>query len=191
MPKLIEVIDSLNNENAEELKETLKSEVIAQQENASRLYVRAKKAEGFEKDKDGNWVKKEKPEAKAPENQEKKSQPSEIDYAKIAFLEQRGVKNKEDQDMVQEEANRLKMPLTDILSMEHIKAKLKANKDKREAMEGMPKGRGSSGSANKNDVDYWLAKGETPDDLELAEKVINARIKKEEQSNKFSNELYS
>ncbi len=191
MPKLNEVIDSLNNENVEELKETLKTETIALEKEKQRLYSRAKKAEGFEQDKvTKKWVKKEvKVEEKKPEA--KTVQSNEPDYAKIAYLNSSGYTHPDDQKLVQDEAIRLKLPLTDILGMDHIKSKLTVNKDQREAQAGMPKGRGSSAGKTQQDVEYWLQKGETPDDQELAEKVIAARIKKESQGNKFSDELYT
>lgn len=134
-------------------------------------------------------------ETPAPVEQKKEikieSKSSEPDYAKLAFLEQRGLTNPDDQKMVQEEAERLKMPLTDILGMEHIKSKLNSAKEQREAENGMPKGRGRGSGKTQQDVDYWLAKGETPDDLELANKVIDARMAKEKQGSKFADELYT
>ena len=123
---------------------------------------------------------------------------NEPDYAKLAFLKSEGVTHPDDQKLIQDEANRLKLPLTDILQMGHIKSQLETAKDQRNAQEGMPKGRGKGGGGKgQQDVDYWLdrkkADGtfETPDDPELAAKVIDARIHKEEQGNKFSDQLYS
>lgn len=116
---------------------------------------------------------------------------NDLDYGKITFLEHRGIKNPDDQKMVQAEADRLKMPLNQIVEMEYMQERLRTSQDQREAMAGMPHGRGSASGMTKADVDYWLAKGETPDDQELAEKVIEARIKKHAQSNKFSDDLYT
>jgi hypothetical protein len=112
----------------------------------------------------------EKPEIKTKET----NTPNEPDYDKIAFMEQRGLTHPDDQKFAQDEAIRLKMPLTDILGMEYVKDKLKTAKTQREAEEGMPKGRGNSNGKTKGDVDYWLAKRpkadgtyETPEDTEL------------------------
>ena len=154
-----------------------------------QLFERAKKAEGFDK-VDGKWVKTQKPEAK-PEPPALTPQSNEPDYAKLAYLKAEGIAHPDDQKIVQDEATRLKLSLTDVLQMEHIKSKLETAKNQREAMAGMPKGGGRGTGKTQGDVDYWLAKGETPDDQELAEKVIEARIKKEEQGNKFSDELYT
>jgi hypothetical protein len=132
-----------------------------------------------------------------PKEEEKKAEPekpeksNEPDYAKLAFLEQRGLTHPDDQKLVHDEAARLKLPLTDVLGMAHIKSQLETAKDQREALAGMPKGGGSASGKTQQDVDYWLAKGETPDDLELGAKVIAARIQKEKQASKFSDDLYT
>jgi hypothetical protein len=191
MANEIENADSLNGD------ENVNSEIDGQSEEDNskesepeysererKLFERVKKSEG---------------EKKILREQLKKYQPSETsvtqsnepDYAKIAFLEQRGISHPDDQKIVQDEASRLKLPLTDILQMAHIKSKLETTKDQRESQDGMPKGKGKGSGTTKGDVDYWLAKGETPDDQELAEKVIAARIHKETQGNKFSEELYT
>lgn len=190
-----ENLDSLNEAEAEPENGEPTDDVVALKEKVNelsgknkQLFERAKKAEGFEK-VDGKWVKAQKPEPK-PEA-ELKPQSNEPDYAKLAFLEAKGFNHPDDQKWIQDEAARLKLPLTDILSMEHAKSHLETNKTQREAMAGMPKGRGKTGSPGQSDVDYHLANGTTPDDLETAEKVINARMQKEKNQNKFSDELYS
>ena len=112
---------------------------------------------------------------------------SEPDYAKIGFLNSFQVTHPDDQKLVMDEANRLKLPLTDVLQMEHIKTRLAQNNDSRVAQDGMPKGSGRKGGASKNDVDYYLAHpDEVPTDLELHGKVIDAKMKKETNSNMFS-----
>lgn len=124
------------------------------------------------------------------EERQKNNKTNEPDYAKLAFLRSSGIEHPDDQTLIQEEAERLKLPLTDVMGMEHIKSKLKNNADQREAQSGLPRGRGATGKTTQADVDYWLAKGETPDDQEMAEKVIEAKMKKEHSSGKFSKELY-
>lgn len=112
---------------------------------------------------------------------------NEPDYAKLAYLKTNNVEHPDDQKIVMDEANRLKLPLTDVLQMEHIKAKLAQNNDARVAQDGMPKGSGRKGGPSKSTVDYYLAHpDEVPDDLELHNKVIDAKLKKETNSNMFS-----
>lgn len=173
-----EVVDNL--EIDEEQEETYQET----EEDTTDWQAKAKELEGRLKRAVTKLSKKSTPEKK----EEKQS--NEPDYAKMAFLEQKGVKHPDDQKLVQDEANRLKLPLTDILGMEYVQAKLKAANNQREAEEGMPKGKGRAGETTKSEVDYWLARGETPDDQELAEKVIAARIKQETSKNMFSDDLF-
>lgn len=154
--------------------------------------VRAEKAEKARKELEAELAKAKKPEKETPKNEEL----SEPDYAKLAFLEGKGVKHPDDQKIVQDEAKRLKLPLTDVLGMEHIQSKLKNSATQREAEAGMPDSTGKSGGANKSSVEYWINKKNkdgsyaTPTDLELAEKVIDARIKKEQNQSMFSDDLF-
>ena len=196
MTKLNEIIDSLNDENASEVKEQLLAEANALDKNNKQLYTRAKKAEGFEQDKETKeWIKKEEkpPEKKLEAN---KSNSEEPDYGRLAFLKGENVTHPDDQKIVMDEASRLKLPLTDILQMVHIKSKLKDAKDQRDVETGSSKGKGRSGSNTRSEVDYWINKKktdgsfDTPDDQELAEKVIDARIKNDKNSSKFSKELF-
>ncbi len=166
---------NLENESQEEQSEVEKLKEIARNQE-----IRAKKAE--------QELKALKKAPKEKETPEKTS--NEPDYAKLAFLEQRGIKHPDDQKAVFEEAERLKLPITDVLGMEHLQTRLKNANDQREAQDGTPQGKGMAKGRTQGDVEYWLAKGETPDDLELANKVIDARMKKEEAGNKFSETLY-
>jgi hypothetical protein len=195
MPKFNEVIDSLNDEmTVSEARETLKTEAEALMKQNSQLYQRAKKAEGFEYNKDAKqWVK-----SKSESNPEVKAEKSnEPDYSKIAYLNTVGITHPDDQKWIQEESNRLKLPMTDILQMEHAKLKLQNDRDQRDSMTGMPKGRGKGGGQTKHDIDYWVDRKkpdgtyDTPEDHELAVKVINARIKKEGNIGRFSDQLYT
>ena len=115
---------------------------------------------------------------------------NEPDYGRIAYLKSEGITHSDDRKIVLDEAERLKLSLTDVVEMEHIKTRLQSNRDQREAQAGLPKGKGRTGGTTPHDVEYHLAKGTTPDDQELAQKVVNARMKKES-NNKFSDSLYT
>ena len=145
-----------------------------------QLFERAKKAEGFEK-KDDQWVKVAKPEPKVETTQAKpeakpESQSDEPNYGRLAYLDQKGITNADDKKWVEEEATRIKLPITDVLEMEHVKGHLKAVKTEREAQEGMPSGSKRTGGTTKNQVEYYLQKGGLPDDQKLAEEVVEARM---------------
>ena len=121
----------------------------------------------------------------------KKGESDGIDYGRLAFLNSVQITHPDDQKIVMDEANRLKLPLTDVFQMEHIKSRLTSNKEEREVKAGMPRGTDRAGGSTPQDVEYHLAKGTTPDDQELAEKVVESRMRREEQRGKFSDMLYN
>jgi hypothetical protein len=195
MANIHEVIDSINDENVSEVKETLKKEADALNESNKQLYARAKKAEGFE-NKDGKWVKRETPPETKIDNPEAKKS-DEPDYGKLAYLKSEGVSHPDDRKAVMEESKRLNLPIEEVLGMEHIKSRLRSAKEQREAEAGMPEGGSSKTGGNKGSVDYWVNKKdkagnyETPTDVELANQVIEARMKSEQSKNMFSDELHN
>ena len=116
-----------------------------------------------------------------------KTESNEPDYAKLGYLNSVQVTHPDDQLAVIEEANRLKLPLTDVLNMEHMKARLTANNNQRTAEGGSPTGTGRKGGVGKGDVDYYLAHDdERPTDLKLHNEVIDAKIKRETEGSMFS-----
>jgi hypothetical protein len=112
---------------------------------------------------------------------------NEPDYARLAYLASQKVDHPDDQKLVMDEANRLKLPLTDVMNMEHVKTRLTANSNQRTAENGSPEGSGRKGGAGKGDVDYYLANpDQVPPDLKLHNEVIDARIKRETEDSMFS-----
>lgn len=121
----------------------------------------------------------------------KEPQSTEPEYAKMAYLNSKGVLEDEDQNFVLAESKRLNRSLGEILSERYVKDHIQANKDARDAKQAMPKGGKRSGGATQHDVDYWLGKpGELPEDHDLAVKVVNARMK-QESGKKFADVLYN
>ena len=116
--------------------------------------------------------------------------PKESNYTNelaVTRLEVRGFTHKDDQAMIIEEANRLKMNAVEVAEMPHMKAKLEAAVNQRTAENGSPSGTGRKGGAGKGDVDYYLAHpDEVPPDLKLHNEVIDARIKRETDNSMFS-----
>lgn len=171
------------NESSEELTKA--------QEYGKNQKVRAEKAESENKTLKAELAKfKTSKETETPQQTESNESDYQVRIDKLS-LKAEGITNQDDQKIVLDEAKRLKLSVEEVVQMEHIKNKLKDSKDQREAQDGMPKSKGKAGSATTQDIDYYLAKGTTPDDLELAEKVINARMKREQNANKFSETLYT
>lgn len=130
-----------------------------------------------------------KPVKTAPEQTNQQS--NEPDYAKLAFLNSQKVEHPDDQKIVLAEAERLKLPLTDVLQMGHIKSQLETNGASRVAQDGMPSGTGRKGGASKDSVEYYIQHpDEVPQDLELHNKVIEAKMKRETNESKFSPEMF-
>ena len=170
----------------------------AAMENVQVLAVKVAELEKASKDKDSDIgsLKRDLKEAKRllddakkaldPESPEKKPQSDEPDYSKIAFLNSIDVKHPDDQKIVMDEAARLKLSLLDVANMPHIKAKLSESLSKRETQDGMPNKSGKTGGSASKDVQYYLDNpDEVPTDSDLHDKVIDARMKKVENTNKW------
>lgn len=176
--------DTTNGETTveeETTDETLTPEQIAE------LKARAARAEQLEVE-NGSLKRdlKKAQKLKEPEVTQEKTQTNEPDYSRIAYLNSVQVTHADDQKAVMEEAERLKLPLTDVLNMEHMQSRLKSMQNERAVKDGVPTGSGRTGEGHKGEVEYYLAHpDETPDDLELHNKVIDARMKQQTQGNKF------
>lgn len=120
-------------------------------------------------------------------------QSNEPDYGRLAYLNSSGITHPDDQKVAVDEANRLKLPLTDVLQMEHIKSRLQTNRDTREAQAGISvKGGKRTGGNTQHDVDYWLARpDERPADHDMAVKVLKAKRAQEAAANRFSDVMYN
>ena len=181
MSKITELIGSLSNENVEEVKELLASEAEASEKSSSQLYTRAKKAEGFEK-KDGKWVKKEN--KIEPKVDDKKAEKSKLDFGEKAFLKAYGIEGEEALDFIASMRERTGDELDILVNDDIVKAKLKAFKDASAAKDAIPsKTNRSNQSDAKENVDYWIKKGELPKDTELRKKVVNAKLDIEKSAN--------
>lgn len=186
-----EILDSQNEENAdsdastEETTEDYKSKVIDLEEKNRQLFARAKKAEGFDQDADGNWIKtiiKEKTESKKFEKS------SSLDYGQLAYLKANNIESDEDISFVEEESEKSGLELKDLLKNEYFQAKLAKRQKEIEVKEATPIGTRRSTSAPRDSVEYWNKKGELPgwDQRELRIKVVNSRMKKDNPSEMFT-----
>lgn len=124
---------------------------------------------------------------KSTDEVSQKQESNEPDYGRLAYLNSMKVDHPDDQKMVLDEANRLKLPISDVMQMEHMKSRLETSRNQRDAEMGTPSGSGRKGGAGKGDVDYYLAHpDEVPQSLELHNQVIDARIKRETDNSMFS-----
>ena len=189
-----ENIDSPNDEKDADIKDddidALKEKYQNLSETNKKLFARAKKAEGFEL-KEGEWVKK--PEPKKDDSKEDKPEANksdELNEGQIALLTVKGFDHEDDISFIQKEMAESKKSLGEVLEMNYIKENLKELKKAREVKDATPEGSKRPHSGAKNDVGYWIAKGElppnTPENTELRREVVNQRVKVDKQGRKFS-----
>lgn len=179
-----------------------KGENLPNQETDEQKIERLRtERDGLKKDVDtykaqkSHW--KKKAESKGDKPKEKQTKPNESDKsdraletAQRALLNSAGFKASEQQDYIFEQAERLKADVSEIIGDDYHQSKLKAIKDKIDTKGSMPKGGGKGGGGASDSVDYWIAKDELPEDQELAEKVIEAKMKKQKSKNQFSDTMY-
>lgn len=117
------------------------------------------------------------------------SQSNELDNGTIALLNVNGIKDTAELDLVKKIVKETGRPVSEVIGSKYFQAELK---DLREsvAADGAASAKGGqrNGNAARDTVDYWIAKGELPprDQEELRRKVVNARIKKEQSKNQFT-----
>lgn len=184
MSKLTELINSLNDENVEEIREQLISEASVRDKTSKQLYSRTKKAEGFELNKaTGKWSKKESKKEINPKA-DKKAVQSELDYGQLAFHNSKSnsfkIENDADIEHLQNIMNESGKSQNEILGSKWFQADVKERQEARSVKDAIPSNsKRSPSSGTKDNVDYWLAKGQLPPDRALREKVVNAKIAKE------------
>jgi len=121
--------------------------------------------------------------------EEKKVEKSE-DYAELAkksYLNSRGIPE-EDHDYLFSEAESTGKKLSEIVGFRYVQEELKNRKDTRASENALPEGSKRSASAARDQVEYWLAKGELPpaSETELRRKVVAARIEREKDTSRFT-----
>ena len=111
-----------------------------------------------------------------------------FDYGQLAYLTANNVTHPEDQAYIRSIMDKTGAELLDVVGDEFVMGRLKANAEKRASKEAIPDSDGRNAPPAKDQVDYWLNKGELPppEQRELRQKVVNARIKKEGSGSPFT-----
>lgn len=153
----------------------------------TQLFERTKKAEGFEKQEDGSWIKVEKApvtkkETKKPEAKvEEKETTEEFGMLEITFLNSESIKGEDETQFVKkqlEEAGLTKAELPKLLQNKYFQASLetfRAEKSVADATSGV-KGAGGDGNSAKNTAQYWNALGKYPTAEELPDRKERAKV---------------
>ena len=189
-----EVIASQNDQTENEL-EGLDSDALKEKyqklndnfkeisDKNRQLFERAKKAEGFEKEEDGTWVKIirekdiKKPEAKKP------AKSGELDYGLLAFHNSKSdstrIEHEEDIEFLKNEIEKSGKTQQELLSNKYFLEDMKGRQEERELKNATPSHSSRSG-VTKKDLSYWMNRpyAEVPQDMRY--KILDA-IKEREQ----------
>lgn len=124
---------------------------------------------------------------KYPEHKESKqvTNKSDFDYGELAFLAAKGVEADDEISFVQQIIANTGRTLREVVSDDYVQSKLKSMREARTVEDAVPKGTKRSGTQARDNVDYWIAKNELPDDVDLRRKVVNERIRRETQRDVF------
>lgn len=110
-----------------------------------------------------------------------------FDYAEKAYLKSSGIEAS-DFEFVKEVMDSTGKDIDSVLESKYFQSELKERKDARMTEAATPSGSKRAGNSTRDQVDYWIAKGELPpaDQRELRTKVVNARIKSEGAKSQFT-----
>ena len=126
----------------------------------------------------------------APQEKVEESKPVKKEgfgYEHLAYLAAKGISD-EDISYVEETVKATGKELRDLLATDWFKKDLKERKEVKAAKEAIPTATNRSNTTSRDNVDYWLAKGELPpsDQPALRRQVLNARIKSEGSKSQFT-----
>jgi hypothetical protein len=184
---MTEEIENLNSTNEADEVETSEEETTTEDshegltDREKQFLARAKKAESKLKEFKGS-----KSEEKAVEPN--KSKQDDFDYGQLAYMEMKGVKTDEEIVFVKKMMERTGETLKQTLNDDFVKNRLKSIREQITVESATPTNTKRAQPSGKNSVDYWLAKGELPptDQVQLRRDVLNAKIEREKQRSKFS-----
>ncbi len=132
-------------------------------------------------------LEKSKIQSKVEEKVEKTLESKGLDRLDKILLRQEGIRNEKEVELVEQWREDTGKDIEKILENKHFLAELKDLREDQSTKDATPSGSKRSGQSPRDDVDYWIAKGELPkDNPELARKVVNAKMAKAKNSNSFS-----
>lgn len=110
-----------------------------------------------------------------------------FDYAEKAYLKASGIQSDE-YDFVKEVMDSTGKNLDQVLEAKYFQSELKERREAKATKDAIPDGKTRGAGGHRDSVEYWIAKGELPppDQIELRRKVVNAKIKANNQGSKFA-----
>jgi hypothetical protein len=125
-----------------------------------------------------------------PKRSAKQSKSDELGYGEKAFLVANGIKGADEMALIQETMRETGRSLDSVIESRFIQGELKAMREARASDAAVPKGTKRSQNSNANDVDYWIARGELPEDngtnTELRMKIVAEERRRASVSSPFT-----
>ncbi|MGI8467736.1 MAG: hypothetical protein ACR2N3_04720 [Pyrinomonadaceae bacterium] len=165
--------DQFINDDTGEIEESIEDKMAKLEEQNRRLYARLQKT-------------KDKPEVTVKETvkvEPKKKDDDEIDRLR---LEARGFLDESEQDIILKYSKGLGIPLTEAVKDDLITSKIEKMRQDQKTENAIPNPSGKAAS-QKHDVEYYISKGELPDDEEMFEKVQTELVRRGKNNIKITN----
>ena len=172
------MIDENNQVAEDEIPEI--PEIGEDEEDTTDYKALAQKLQGMSK----RFQTKLKKLAENPPAKPVEKKPDGLDYGQKAYLGVLGYKDEAEDNKVQEIMKATGKTLEQVLESKYFKSEIDEMREQKKTAEAIPTNKRSASSA-KNEVDYWIAKGELPDDVALRRKVVAARREKDSKANPF------
>jgi hypothetical protein len=169
------------NEEDQDSAEFWKAQALKNHGIAKRYqtkFQKAKEAEETRNEATKEVKREEKPAEKKPDG---------LDYGQKAYLVANDIKSDEEIKLVETIMSETGKSLESVLQSKYFKAEIEEMREKvksKEASDATSNSKRSSNSA-KNEVEYWIAKGELPEDITLRRAVVKARMAKDGNGNPF------
>ena len=124
-----------------------------------------------------------------PEKKEVKAEKKEgLDRIDRTVLRMEKITEPEEIELVEAIMKESGKDVEGVIASKYFQSELKEMREARTTEEATPKGSKRSNQSPKDDVAYWIAKGELPpaDQVELRRKVVNTKMKVEKDKSQFS-----
>lgn len=120
--------------------------------------------------------------------EEPKAKSGDLDYGQLAYLTAKEIESEKEVALVKEWMKNTGKELKDVVTSKYFQNELKDLRESEASAAAVPKGTKRSAPASNDTVDYWLNKGELPpvEKIKLRRDVLNARISREKEGDKFS-----
>lgn len=177
----------MNNETNEdvnftenEVVETNEAEETQTTEDTTDWQARARELEGRLK-----RAEKKLSRAESDTSTKAPSKTGDFDYGQKAFLVANGVKTADEMKLVKEIMSNTGRTLDQVLESKYFTAELNEMREMKKSQDAIPSNSKRTSQSGRDTVDYWLAKGELPEDRELRSKVVKAKWKSSSSVNPF------